>query len=39
MYEFLAMFEEMLDTAINNMNEKEFEELIAKLIARLNDFR
>lgn len=39
MYEFLAMFEEMLDTAINNMSEKEFEELITKLIARLNDFR
>ena len=39
MCEFLAMFEEILDTAINNMNEKEFEELIVKLIERLNDFR
>lgn len=39
MYEFLTMFEEMLDTAINNMSKEEFEELITKLIARLNDFR
>ena len=37
MYEFLAMFEEMLDTAINNMSEEEFEKLKEKIIERLNE--
>ena len=37
MYEFLAMFEEMLDTVINNMSEEEFEKLKEKIIERLNE--
>lgn len=37
MYEFLATFEEMLDTAINNMSEEEFEKLKEKIIERLNE--
>lgn len=38
MYEFLAMFEEMLDTAINNMDCDEFDELKKRLIERLENF-
>lgn len=37
MYEFLATFEEMLDTVINNMSEEEFEKLKEKIIERLNE--
>lgn len=37
MYEFLATFEEMLDTVINNMSEEEFERLKEKIIERLNE--
>ena len=37
MYEFLATFEEMLDTVINNMREEEFEKLKEKIIERLNE--
>ena len=37
MCEFLATFEEMLDTVINNMSEEEFERLKEKIIERLNE--
>ena len=37
MCEFLATFEEMLDSVIYNMSEEEFERLKEKIIERLNE--